>query len=239
MVLCLPENQSIFNYCLAVILVIMFINHSLYRPEVFLRCFSLSDWQINDYPVVMILWNILLGVAAVLLTYTLVKRLERTSGSLIILGAITLAWLVVMPNAAYLMTDIRHIIGYCPPNSYGNVCLSNAWMSMFFFLFGATGWLSFIWSVRPIHTVITRFSKSLGWWFIIIIIPLCALGVLLGLIHRWNSWEIITDPVGIIATISYYLVDLTYLKNWFMMSALLYLLYITGRKFFIRLPWEK
>ncbi len=216
-----------------------FINRSLYRPEIFLRSFSLDSWQINDYPVIMIIWNVLLAVAAVALTYALVKQLHKKKNNLYLLCGLMIAWLLVMPNAAYIMTDVRHIIGYCPPHSYGNVCVQNAWMSIFFFLFSMSGWVSFIWSIRPIEIIIRRKSRSLSIWFIVMIIPLCALGVLLGLIHRWNSWEIITDPIGILATISYYITDLTYLKNWFMMSGLLYILYIIGRKLFIRLAWEK
>lgn len=217
-----------------------FINNSLYRPEVFLMKLPLWDVQINGYPVSVIIWNLFLAALAILITYWLVNFLRLKPRNYIAIILLSVAWILLAPNTAYLLTDARHIIGFCPSHEFGNVCANNAWMVIFFFAFAAGGWLTFVWSLRPLRLVILDlYGEMKSWVFILGIIPVMALGVLLGLLDRWNSWEIFTDPLGIFYSIIVYLTDLTYLKNWLIISVLFYILYFSGEKLFIRFKWEK
>lgn len=217
-----------------------FINTSFASPELFLRHVPLWDWQINGYPVIVIMWNVLLAALALWLTYYLTICLQDKKTKTGRIVWVALAWLFMAPNTAYLMTDARHIIGYCPWYSYGNVCPENAWMTLFFFAFGALGWITFVWTIRPVVKAIRiRFGELESQLFLGVIFPLCGLGLLLGLVNRWNSWEIITNPLGILATASYYMADLTYLKNWLIITVLLAALYWAGARLFVRAIWEK
>jgi uncharacterized membrane protein len=217
-----------------------FINESLYRPEVFLSNVSIWDWQINGYQLVMIIWNIFLAVVAVYITYWLVRYLRQKNKKPVAIFFLCLFWFFMVPNTTYLLTDARHIIGYCPVASFGNVCVENAWMVLFFFTFAAMGWVACVWSIRPLRLFITKmYGQGWGIIFIIFIIPIISLGVLLGLLNRWNSWEIVTSPGHILSSSLIYVSDLTYFKNWLIMSILLYLLYFTGEKLFLKLKWEK
>ena len=217
-----------------------FINDSAFRPEHFLDMVPLWNWRINDYQIPMIVWNIALGALAVVITYFLVKALQKKIIYLPSTMVLAFLWLCMVPNTAYLLTDARHIIGYCPIEEYGNVCIENAWMVFFFWAFAATGWLTFVWSLRPLRRIITRlYGKQSGNFFIVLSIPLIALGVLLGLINRWNSWEIFTRPDLIIKTSLTYFHDLTYFKNWLIITFLLYIFYVAGERLFIISKWEK
>jgi uncharacterized membrane protein len=217
-----------------------FINNSLYRPEVFLNKLPFWETQINGYPISVIAWNFFLAALAVLITYWLVNFIRLKQKNYLVIVLLSVAWILLAPNTAYILTDARHIIGFCPSYEFGNVCASNAWMVIFFFAFAAVGWPTFVWTIRPIRSVILDlYGVVASWVFILSIIPVMALGVLIGLINRWNSWEIFTDPLAIFYTIFTYIIDLTYLSNWLIISVLFYILYFSGEKLFVRFKWEK
>lgn len=216
-----------------------FINDSLYRPELFLEKLPLWQTQINGYPVSVILWNFILAALAVFVTYWLVNFLRLKKKNYLAIILLSVMWLLLAPNTAYILTDARHIIGFCPISEFGNVCVGNAWMVIFFFAFAAVGWPTFLVTIRPLRIAIQRmYGVVMSWVFIVLIIPVIALGVLIGLVNRWNSWEVLTDPLAIMYTIFTYFIDLTYLTNWLIISVLLYILYFSGEKLFKRFKWE-
>lgn len=207
-----------------------FINVSPFRPESFLSLVPGWDWSVNGYALIMIAWNILLAVLAVWLAWQLARALQakRSVASLLI----GLVWLLVLPNAAYIMTDGRHIIGYCPSDEFARVCQSHAWMTLFFFVYAAVGWYAFVQALQPVVAALAARWRMKAWLAAAAFSAVTALGVLLGLVNRWNSWEIVTDPSGIVRTAWQGLTDLTYLGNWLTMSVLLYLLYLAGARIF-------
>lgn len=216
-----------------------FINNSLFRPEIFLANLPFWEIQINGYPVLVIFWNLFLAAVAVCLTYYLLFLFQKKNRNYFSIIVVSFLWLLFTPNTTYLLTDARHIIGFCPPSEFANVCVDNAWMTIFFFVFSAGGWTTFVWCLRPVRNLILKLCGEItSWVFIIASIPLMALGVLLGLVNRWNSWEIFTDPLGIFYTIFIYFTDLTYLQNWLIISILFYILYFSGERFFKKLSWE-
>lgn len=217
-----------------------FIYFSEYKPEIFLANTPLWQWQINHYPVVMIFFNVLLAALAMYVTYLLVRGFQEKKRSYPKLAILGLVWLIVMPNAAYIMTDARHIIGYCPIEEYGHVCAGNAWMTVFFFAYALIGWLSFIYCLRPLKRAIeNKRGKNIAWLFAVIVIVLTALGVLLGLVNRWNSWDIFFNPGLLIKTIIQYLTTGVYLKNWLAMTVILHILYGIGDRLCRDLPYEQ
>lgn len=217
-----------------------FINDSAIRPELFLSNMPLWVWQIQHYPILMMIWNIILVVIALYLTYLLVQYIKKPKKNYWLLALLALAWLVMAPNAPYLMTETRHSLGPCLSEYYNNVCLPTAWTPVFFFGFAAIGWVSFVWTVRPVEVIIKKlYGRQWSLAFITIIIPLLSLGLLLGLVNRWNSWELISEPGEIIRSALLYFLDLTYLENYFIMTFLLAVLYSIGSKVFVSLSWEK
>ncbi len=217
-----------------------FINSSSVSAEIFFAGGPLWDLQVNGYPLVMILWNVALAIVALWFTFRFVSLAKDKKRTPLAVAVAAFLWLIFVPNTAYMITDIRHIIGYCPASEYGRVCAENAWMSVFFFAYAAVGWLTFVFAVRPVREMmIKRFGNPIGQSFFYILIPLISLGVLLGLVNRWNSWEIFTDPLLILANITRYITDVVYLKNWALLTVLLFVLYGAGERLFARLPWEK
>jgi len=194
----------------------------------------------NGYPLSFIVWNILLATLAVLAARYSVKLLENKKVSWFKKTVMFTVWLALLPNTAYLMTDIRHVIGYCPLSSYSNVCPQNAWMTLFFFLYAAFGWPSFVLAIRPFKRYVTkRFGKNQAILFATVACFFTAWGVLLGLINRFNSWELITKPGEIIIIAFSYFSQINALLNIFLMFIFLGFLYAVGEKIFVTTQHEQ
>lgn len=210
-----------------------FINPSALRPEIFFSSLPLWNWSINGYQVVMIIWNIFLAILSVFVSYYFLELLQKRKIEIWKKVAVGIVWLLLVPNTAYVMTDARHIIGYCPIEEYGKVCAENAWMTIFFFAYALVGWVTMVMSIVPLRQWIQKKKgKRASLDFMLVLMPLMALGVLLGLINRWNSWEVLSNPILIFKTLFVYVSDLTYVKNWFIVSILLYILYFGGEFLF-------
>lgn len=215
-----------------------FINPAVFEREFFLVNTPLWAWQVNGYALIMVVWNTVLAAIPIALAVVLARSL-RDRRPWWQIGLLGIAWILFVPNAAYVMADIRHIIGYCPIGVYGNVCSENAWMTLFFFAYGLIGWVALILSIRPVRLAIKeRFNCHVADIATIIVIPIIGLGFLLGLVNRWNSWDILHHPISILAGALRYGTDLTYLVNWIMVSVLLYALYAVGDWLCRRIAWE-
>jgi uncharacterized membrane protein len=99
-------------------------------------------------------------------------------------------WLLFLPNAFYIMTDLVHLThGQSIPIWYDAGLLA------------ITAWTGIFLAVVSLHIVQGIVQSYLGTWiswgFALIVIGLSGYGVYLGRFLRWNSWDVISDPVGI------------------------------------------
>jgi len=103
----------------------------------------------------------------------------------------TIIWLVFFPNAPYLLTDFQHL-AVDNPNS-------SLWFDVILLIwFAWTGLLLGISSLYLMQEIVTRtFNRKIGWFFAIGVTILSSIGVYLGRFLRWNSWDILQDPLPI------------------------------------------
>jgi uncharacterized membrane protein len=117
-----------------------------------------------------------------------IKRRFFRIGAFILLG---LLWLVLYPNAAYLVTDYVHVFANPKYDSmpFGNVYL---WYDLvFFFLYALCGLLLGYLSLRYVHLAIqNKLPPALCWLFVVGVSYLAAFGVYIGRIKRLNSWDV-------------------------------------------------
>jgi uncharacterized membrane protein len=192
---------------------------------------------VNDYPLIGVIWNVFLSLIPFFLFFYLAKLWRKNSfqkNSQKVLGFFVFAvWLLFLPNAAYIITDVRHLSDYCSSINYFRVCPESAWMIMFFFVYAAFGWVTFVFALSLMNKLLSEiFSTRIAQAMVAFILPLSALGVLLGLLNRWNSWEILSQPRNIFESLSYYFFDWEYFKNWLFFSLGLFLLYYLGQFLF-------
>jgi uncharacterized membrane protein len=223
-----------------------FINNSIYGIDSIFYRFRLEETVgVNGYPLLAVVFNLTMLAVPYFIFILLKKHKNKTGLKNIKDKAIALAlgflWLIFIPNVVYIISDIRHINGFCPVDSEFRICVDTAWMILFFFLYASIGWVAFVYFLNQMKGFIggifnppAPFSKrgDYGNFFIISVIPLISLGILLGLFNRWNSWEIFVDPIGIIKTAVLYFTDLTYFLNWLVFTIFLYILYYGGNYFF-------
>jgi uncharacterized membrane protein len=100
-------------------------------------------------------------------------------------------WLLFLPNAPYIITDFLHL----QPRS--GVPL---WYDVGFIMsIALTGLFLGIASLRAVHGIIHHLAGPvIGWGFALSAIALSGIGVYLGRFLRWNSWDVIDSPLGIV-----------------------------------------
>ena len=209
------------------------VNSFLSLDNLYGRFPVLDKLAINDFQLLTAVWNIFLVLIPLAIFWLLKKYWRRTRLVKFSQKSLALAlfifWLLFFPNTAYLITDVRHLLDYCPADSINQVCLPNAWMIMFFFAYAASGWAAFYYLLKLMSELIREiFSGPWPKVFIFSVIPLAALGVLLGLLNRFNSWDVFSYPILLVRVVWLYFSDLNYFFDWFIFTIFLGLLYFAG-----------
>lgn len=98
------------------------------------------------------------------------------------------AWLAFLPNSFYLLTDLQYLDPRPPvPLWWDLLCLAS---------FAWNGLLLGFASLFRIHERVHRRAGPLyGGAFAGVVLALCGLGVYLGRVRRWNSWEVVERPL--------------------------------------------
>jgi glycosyltransferase involved in cell wall biosynthesis/uncharacterized membrane protein len=103
------------------------------------------------------------------------------------LAATALLWLLFLPNAPYLITDLKYVgASDSVPVLYDVLLLSAAaW----------TGLLLGLISLLLMHAAGRRYvSATRAWALVVGVLALSSFGIYLGRIQRWNSWDIVSRP---------------------------------------------
>lgn len=139
--------------------------------------------------------NLVLAWLPLLLTGWLVNVLRRKLwSSWEALGASVL-WLLFLPNSFYMVSDFIHLQAVQTPD-----ILYDAVMFMSFIFVGIVLGLA---SVYLIHQEFRkRFSDAGSVVLVVAIFLLCSFAVYLGRDLRWNSWDVLINPGGLLFDVS-------------------------------------
>jgi uncharacterized membrane protein len=146
---------------------------------------------------IFLAWNLFLAWVPFVYAY-IAYRLHKSHFHkvLIVPGVFgcALIWLLFLPNAPYLLTDLIHL---------RVVDNSLYWYDLLMLLWYAwTGFLLGIISLYLMQQVVAdSFGKALGWLFVVVTLSLTSFGVYLGRFLRWNSWDVLADPFPLFADI--------------------------------------
>ena len=149
------------------------------------------------------MWNLLLAAIPVPLGYLLAGLLRKRlkpAGLLLLALPLGIAWLAFLPNTCYLLTEWRHLLfdrrweqlldtGH---ESAKGMYLTAKW-ALFFLAYSGLGVLTFVLGVRPMEHWL-RSTGNKPYLFAPPFFFLVSLGVYLGLISRFNSWDLIRRP---------------------------------------------
>ena len=96
-------------------------------------------------------------------------------------------WLLFLPNAPYILTDILHLTW---------ASQAPAWFDLALLLSCAgTGLLVGYLSLIDVQGIVTRnFGAACGWIFALASLALSGFAIYLGRFLRWNSWDVLIAP---------------------------------------------
>jgi uncharacterized membrane protein len=117
-------------------------------------------------------------------------------------------WLCFLPNAPYLVTDFIHL------QPRGGIPL---WFDVVLFgSFGATGVLLGYVSVADVQSALAaRAGRAVAALVAVGSLLLCGFGIYLGRFLRWNSWDVVTSPLGLGRQIAGFVWDpLSHPQTW-------------------------
>jgi len=140
---------------------------------------------------VFLIWNIFLALIPFLISSVLINSKKISTVSLIIWLSI---WLLFFPNAPYIITDLIHLAGLkqAPIWFDALLLLSFSWNGLI---------LGFISLIDVQKLLKSHFNAKFSQIFVIVTLLLSGFGIYLGRFLRWNSWDILSNPLGLFSDI--------------------------------------
>ena len=109
-------------------------------------------------------------------------------------------WLLFMPNAPYIITDLFHLRHTDNAYIYYDTLL--------IFLGALTGLLAGLYSTLLAHRLLDTLTGELTAWGLVLACQgLAGFGIFLGRFGRWNSWDLVNQPIVLSRALWYALRD--------------------------------
>ena len=157
------------------------------------------EHRYGAYDFRFLIWNLILAWIPLLLALLVYDRYRR-GRSLLVLAPALVLWLLFLPNAPYIVTDFVHLSAGSPAPLWldGVEVSAFAWTGML---------LGFV-SLYLVHAVARhRLGAVPSWIGVLCVLGLVGVGVYLGRVKRWNSWDLLTQPGARLAQLHAHLGD--------------------------------
>jgi uncharacterized membrane protein len=171
-----------------------------------------------------LVWNIFLAWIPFMISSQFSKVKTKAKWKQLLIFS---SWLVFFPNALYIVTDLIHLqIESLVPKWFDAVLLFSASVAGLMMAFVS------LYRVEVfLHQVIHKKLRSIS---VLAILFLASFGVYLGRFLRWNSWDVISNPFQLLASIGHRIISpFDHLQTWAVTGTLtifFYLLYISIKK---------
>jgi uncharacterized membrane protein len=147
-----------------------------------------------------LIWNLFLAWVPLGLTVVLLRILRTHLWSDWLPLILTLLWLLMLPNSFYMISDFLHVQDVVRNDLLYDIVMFTS------FIF--TGVLLGFTSLYVVHVELhKRVQARYANGCIAIIILLCSYAIYLGRDLRWNSWDVLTNPTGILFDVSDHLIS--------------------------------
>ncbi len=137
-----------------------------------------------------LIWNLFLAWLPLLLALRICREYQSRNRRWWRMGLFTGLWLLFFPNAPYIFTDLVHLTNWFRAHFWVDLSL--------ILLFAFTGFMLGYVSLYLLQRVV---AQSLGaiasWIFVAVVAGLSGFGVYVGRFLRWNSWDILANPIGL------------------------------------------
>jgi uncharacterized membrane protein len=191
-------------------------------------------WHTGRLTFIFMTWNLFLAYVPYWISSQLTRMDTRRYAFMRVAGLVV--WLLFIPNSFYILTDLYHLA-----DGHRNARVPE-WFDLALILsFAWNGLLLGVKSTCQIEMLLAPDASFAGRWILLYpIMFLNALGVYIGRDLRYNSWDIVTNPVDLLGDIAKLLVHpMRFHYAWgmiFCFSVLLTLMYSLLTK--NREPWK-
>jgi uncharacterized membrane protein len=174
-----------------------------------------SSWEYRFYG-----WNTFLAAIPYLLSTQLLKLRKLNFIALVTLAV----WLLFLPNAPYIITDLLHYEERPPVPFWYDILLviSAAWNGLI---------LGLVSLMNVEHYLLRHLKKAWVNLIVCVCLFLCGYGIFIGRFLRFNSWDMATDPGTLMYTSAkHVLLPQRYSKLWvftLLFAVLLGIIYYT------------
>jgi uncharacterized membrane protein len=146
-------------------------------------------WRAGSFMYLFLIWNLFLAAIPAFASAMLERQRSQWRQA-----AWLAVWLAFLPNAPYLATDFVHLRARPPVPLWFDIALLISCAT--------TGLLLGYTSVADVQRFIARrFGETVSWLCAASALLLSGAGIYLGRFLRWNSWDILSNPVAIVLSI--------------------------------------
>lgn len=139
-------------------------------------------------------WNLFLAWLPLLFAWQLHKCLKTQAWSTWQNLTLSFLWLGFLPNSFYICSDLVHLPIFSAGTILYDVVLLLSFSINGFFL----GFLSLF----IIHNQLFKRIKQRSHFIIAAILLLCSFAIYLGRYLRWNTWDVLINPAGLLFDLS-------------------------------------
>jgi len=137
---------------------------------------------------IFLIWNLFLAF----IPYLIATHVQQKKTTGIPLIALALLWLLFLPNALYIITDLKHLRVRLPVPEWFDCLL--------LFSFSTLALLYGLFSFYTMNQVLKKYaSKFMQQVTLAATSILVGFGVYLGREERWNSWDLFTNPFSLLS----------------------------------------
>jgi uncharacterized membrane protein len=152
-----------------------------------------------------LIWNIFLAYIPYVISTYFTDTLQQKKWIQIIVFA---SWLLFFPNALYIVTDIIHL------NDIPNIPVWFDAVLLFSASFVGLA-LAFVSLINVENFLLQFYTPKLVQRYVALLLFFGAFGVYLGRFKRWNSWDIITNPISLfVDVVSRFINPFAHLYSW-------------------------
>jgi uncharacterized membrane protein len=178
----------------------------------------------GKYAFIFLVWNLFLAWIPFMISGLFKKMVKADKWKQIV---VFITWILFFPNALYIVTDLIHLEQETSvPKWYDAVLLFSS---------SAIGVIMAFVSLLRIEKFLTyKFNRRLVELIVFAILFLGSFGVYLGRFLRWNSWDIVSNPLGLLSSIGQrFVFPLQHVQTWgitIILTITFYLLYLIIKK---------
>ena len=153
---------------------------------------GLTDWYLA--------WNLFLAWIPLGLAYLLTLRLNHHAWSSWTGIALSIVWLLFLPNSFYMVSDYIHLQDI--PRT--NVLYDSLTFTLFILNGLILGYTSLYMVQMQLRKRVSALQAEV---FAATMLLVCSFAIYLGRDLRWNSWDVLVNPAGILFDISERVID--------------------------------